>query len=68
MEEFKKRGVTKLRGDWTDGNPEITAALREHDRDGVPLYILYPGKGEAPRVLPQVLTPGLVLDELSKIK
>ena len=42
--------------------PGITAALQEYGRTGVPLYLLY-AKG-APRatVLPQILTPGIVLE------
>jgi thiol:disulfide interchange protein DsbD len=63
---FKARDVTYLKGDWTNQNPEITALLEKHGRSGVPLYLLYTGTGE-PIVLPQILTSGIVLDELSKI-
>ena len=41
--------------------------LREHGRDGVPLYIFYP-PNKAPKVLPQILTPGLVLANLDGAK
>jgi thiol:disulfide interchange protein DsbD len=57
-------GVTYLKGDWTNRNPEITAALHELGRDGVPVYVLYPAKGP-PRLLPQVLTPALVVEVLA---
>lgn len=63
---FKARDVTYLKGDWTNQNPEITTLLENHGRSGVPLYLLYTGTGE-PIVLPQILTSGIVLDELSKI-
>src|SRR6185312_2060642 len=46
QDAFAARGVVYLRGDWTRHNPEITAFLREHGRDGVPLYVLYPARGE----------------------
>ncbi|MCX7357798.1 MAG: protein-disulfide reductase DsbD family protein [Alphaproteobacteria bacterium] len=50
-----------LVGDWTNRDGDIAAALAEHGRAGVPLYLYYPADGGAPRVLPQVLTEGLLL-------
>jgi thiol:disulfide interchange protein len=62
---FADRRVAYLRGDWTRQDPEISAFLREHGRDGVPLYVFFPGKDQgrdrAPSVLPQILTQGEVL-------
>jgi thiol:disulfide interchange protein len=57
---FKANNVAYLKGDWTREDPAITAFLRAHGRDGVPLYVFYPAGGE-PRILPQILTPGIVL-------
>lgn len=65
-EAFSARGVTYLKGDWTNQNPEITAFLARHGRSGVPLYLLYAGRG-APVVLPQILTAGTVLDALAAL-
>jgi thiol:disulfide interchange protein DsbD len=62
---FAERGVVALRGDWTNQNPEITQFLQKFGRSGVPLYLLYTGKGE-PLVLPQILTATSVLDALGK--
>ena len=61
---FQDRRVTYLKGDWTRQDPEITAFLRSHGRDGVPLYVYYPGNGAPPAILPQILTQGIVLDAL----
>lgn len=58
---FAERRVAYLVGDWTRGEPAITALLRAHGRDGVPLYLFYPAGGGAPVVLPQILTEGAVL-------
>ncbi len=58
---FARAGVASLVGDWTNGAPAITALLREHQRDGVPLYLFYPAGGGAPSLLPQILTPGMLL-------
>jgi len=61
---FAVAGVTQLKGDWTRGDAAITALLREHARDGVPLYLLYPGGGGQPAVLPQILTEGIIMEAL----
>ncbi len=64
-EAFAKAGVTYLKGDWTREDPKITAVLKAHGRSGVPLYLYYaPGATEA-QVLPQILTPGLVIEAVS---
>lgn len=57
---FQQHGVIILRGDWTRRDERITTFLRDHGRDGVPLYLYYPSH-ENERILPQILTPGLVL-------
>lgn len=56
---WRKAGVTVLRGDWTNGNPEITAFLKANGSAGVPIYIWYPANGK-PSQLPQVLTPSML--------
>lgn len=61
---FRKQSVVSLVADWTTSDPAITQALAEFGRNGVPLYLVYP-KGGEPRVLPQVLTPGIVVDALT---
>jgi thiol:disulfide interchange protein DsbD len=61
---FEAAGVVQLTGDWTRGDAAITALLRAHGRDGVPLYLLYPAGGGAPVILPQILTEGILLGAL----
>ncbi len=59
---FRSKGVTLMKGDWTNRDAAITKALADFGRAGVPLYIVYnskPGGGE-PVVLPQLLTAGIV--------
>ncbi len=60
---FAARGIVYLKGDWTRADPDITRFLQSHGRDGVPLYVYYPPGGDAV-VLPQILTPGIVLDRI----
>jgi thiol:disulfide interchange protein DsbD len=63
---FRRTGAVYLQGDWTSRDPAITAALSEHGRSGVPLYLLYAPGTDAPRVLPQLLTPGAVATALEE--
>ena len=59
---FRKAGVEVLAGDWTNGDPAITRFLESRGRAGVPLYLWYrPGRAE-PEELPQVLTPGMLIE------
>jgi len=65
---FKEYGVAMLKADWTRRDDDITRALASYGRQGVPVYVLYgrdPGTG--PRLLPEVLTPGVVLRHLDEV-
>jgi thiol:disulfide interchange protein DsbD len=63
---FAERGIVPLKGDWTSQNPEITKFLQQFGRSGVPLYLLYTGRGGEPVMLPQILTAASVLDAIGK--
>ena len=63
---FRKSGVVLLRADWTRQDDAITEALEQLDRSGVPAYALYVGE-QAPQVLPEVLTPGIVINALRTV-
>lgn len=67
-EKFKEHGVVRLMADWTRADPAITEELRKHGRNGVPLYLLYVPHAEEPIILPQLLTPDVVLGYLSRIQ
>ncbi len=65
---FAQKGVVLFRADWTQSDPAISETLQKFNRDGVPLYLLYSPKArDAPQVLPEVLTPGIVLDALKNL-
>jgi thiol:disulfide interchange protein DsbD len=64
---FIAHHVAYLKGDWTRSDPVITSYLRGFERDGVPLYVLYPAGARSPAVLPQILTEAEVLDQISKL-
>ena len=59
--------IIYLKGDWTRRDPVITEYLARYERNGVPLYVVYPRNGGQPRVLPQILTPGLVVQALEAL-
>jgi thiol:disulfide interchange protein/DsbC/DsbD-like thiol-disulfide interchange protein len=53
--------------DNTAESPEIAAELKRYNRAGVPLVLVFPADPEAPAiVLPEVLTPSIVLDALDR--
>jgi thiol:disulfide interchange protein DsbD len=64
---LKDRGITAMKGDWTNSDPAITAALKSFGRVGVPLAVYYPpGTGSDPIVLPELLTEKIVLEAIEK--
>lgn len=65
QDAFRAKGITYLKGDWTNQDPEITRILEQNGRSGVPLYLLY-ANGQT-TVLPQILTPAIVLDHLAPL-
>ncbi len=67
MQAFEAHHVALLRGDWTRQKPAITQELTALGRSGVPLYALYTPGQSSPQLLPQVLTPGIVVDAVDKL-
>lgn len=64
---LQERGITAMKGDWTNSDPAITEALKSFGRVGVPLVVFYPSwKGSAPVVLPELLTEKIVVDTIGK--
>jgi len=64
---FDELGVQRVRADWTNRNPEITAFLRSFGRSGVPFYVIFPaGRVDHPLVLPELITTSIVLQQLDE--
>jgi thiol:disulfide interchange protein len=61
---FDKKGVARLRADWTRQDPQIARALERYGRNSVPLYLYFNG-GNQPIILPELLTREGVLSTLS---
>jgi thiol:disulfide interchange protein DsbD len=65
--KLKEINATTLLGDYTHFPDTITLELNRYDRAGVPLVLVYPKKPDAePIVLPEILTPSIVLDALDR--
>jgi thiol:disulfide interchange protein DsbD len=65
--KLKEINAIALLGDYTHFPDAITAELNRYNRAGVPLVLVYPKNPDAePIVLPEVLTPGIVLNALDR--
>jgi thiol:disulfide interchange protein DsbD len=64
---FAESNVVLMRADWTRYDDSITQTLTSLGRSGVPTYVLYVPGDSTPRLLPEVLTPGIVTDALAQL-
>ena len=59
-------GIVAMRADWTRPDAAISAYLAGFGRYGIPFYAVYGPGAPTGLVLPELLTPGAVLDALEK--
>ena len=64
--DFAARGVALLRADWTRRDPQITTALSQLGRSGVPVYVLH-APGQAPVVMTEILSTSEVHEALAAL-
>jgi len=65
--KLREINAVTLVGDYTHFPENITTELNRYSRAGVPLVLVYPKDvGAQPIVLPELLTPGIVLDALDR--
>jgi thiol:disulfide interchange protein DsbD len=62
---FAEENILYLEGDWTNADASITEVLSRFDRNGVPLYLVYRSGVSEAEVLPQILTPSMMLEAFS---
>ena len=66
-QKLKDLNAVAFVGDYTRTPDNITAELNRYNRAGVPLVLVYPKSADAPpMVLPEVLTPNIVLNALDQ--
>jgi len=63
---IKQKNIKYLEADWTRKDGDIAQKLEEFGRTGVPLYLLYPSRGE-PIILPEILTEDTLVRYLTEI-
>lgn len=61
-----RTGAVYMVADSTKFNADIDDAMNTFGQGGLPLYVVYPADGSAPKVLPQVLTPSIVVNALNQ--
>ncbi|PTX91464.1 protein-disulfide reductase DsbD domain-containing protein [Opitutus sp. ER46] len=66
LRAFADRKIATLRGDWTNRDPRITTELAKYGRSAVPFNVIWlPGRAD-PVILPELLTPAIVLNALPR--
>ncbi len=69
VRKFIDLKMNMLKADWTLRDDTIARALEKYGRNSIPLYVLYSGNGMADYViLPEVLSPGILLEALNKVE
>jgi thiol:disulfide interchange protein len=67
LAKLQQIGAVTLLGDYTREDPAIGQVLRQYDRSGVPLVLVYSkDAAKPPQVLPPILTPSIVLKALDE--
>jgi len=66
MNYFKDHKVVALKADWTHRDERITEKLRSLGKAAVPVNLIYKKGKDEPLILPEVLTPAIVLQALSE--
>lgn len=61
----QERGLNLFRADWTNNDAAVSKALEAYGRSSIPLYIYYDGHGNDYKILPQLLTPKILTEELN---
>ncbi len=64
---LREHHIVPMKADWTNANPEITAALRQFHRVGIPYYVYYPpGKESQPIEFSELLFENALIKAFSK--
>lgn len=61
---FVDNDIVFMVADYTNRDDMITAEIQKFNRLGVPMYLYYAPGSRTARVLPQVLSSGLIMDEI----
>jgi thiol:disulfide interchange protein DsbD len=66
---MKANGVVPLKADWTRRDAVITKWLQRYGKAGVPFYLMIPADTTRAHIpLPEIITPGIVIDAFERAK
>ena len=66
QQAFRERGVAMFKADWTRQDPQITQALKDLGRSGVPVYVLQ-APNQAHHLFSEVLNAQELLNALNRL-
>ena len=61
---FKEKNVKAVKVDWTKKQEHIAKLIQSYGRISVPLYIFLASAESKPKILPELLSPDMVINEL----
>lgn len=67
VKAFKDQGIVAFKADWTRYDPAITQVLSSLGRDSIPVYVYYPPGAGTPIILPQLITPKMILERVRDV-
>ncbi len=69
VDKFQELGVSAVKADWTRFDGRITRALAELGKNSIPVYVIYYGQDhQHKKVLPEIITPAIVLEALESVR
>lgn len=68
-DKFRELGVVAVKADWTRFDARLTRALAELGKNSIPVYVIYYGENhKGMKVLPEIITPAIVLEALETVQ
>ena len=59
-----ENNITLIQGDWTSRDNEILNFIKMYNRAGIPFTVFFPSRRKKPIVLPELLTPQIVIHHI----
>ncbi len=66
VQRLFRSDIIAMQANWTNPDPEVTELLHKYGRYGIPFNVVFGPAAPQGLVLPEVLTPSMVLDALDK--
>ncbi len=63
---FRKLAIETVKADWTSKDSAIARSLESYGKNSIPLYVYYPAASNNPEILPELITPEMIIQRLGK--